>query len=43
MHGKLIGAGAEEISGNTDMVAEIEKFEQLEAFFPDRVFFDVAL
>ena len=43
MDGELAGAGAEEIAGDADVVAEVEEFVEREALFADGVEADVNL
>ncbi len=43
VHGKFVGAGAEEIAFRADVIAEIEQLEQLELLFADIVELDVEL
>ena len=43
VHGELAGARAEEIAGDSDVVAEVEKLVELEGLVADGVFADVDL
>ncbi len=43
VHGEFAGAGAEEISADADVVAEVEQLVEFESLFADRVFLHVNL
>ena len=43
MDAQFAGAGAEQISADADVVAEVEQFVQLESLVADRIFLDVDL
>ena len=43
MHGELASFGAEQISGDSHVIAEIKQFVKLETVFADGIFFHVNL
>ncbi len=43
MHREFTGTGAEQISTDADVIAEIQQLVEFESFFADRVFFNVDL
>ena len=43
MHGEFAGAGAKQISADSDVIAQVEELVKLESLFADRIFLDVDL